>query len=73
MWCFPGARRGGPVRFCLDERLLGARRGRSSHRYGSVEWVLAQPRVEVEPQTVDPVALAGVVALCAGGLAFFHG
>ena len=38
--------------------------------YGSVEWVLQQPRGEPLPTNeVDPVAVGGVLALCVGALA----
>ena len=38
--------------------------------YGSVEWVLQQPRGEPRPTNeVDPVAVGGVLALCVGALA----
>ena len=38
--------------------------------YGSVEWVLQQPRGEPPVgNEVDPVAVGGVLALCVGALA----
>ena len=38
--------------------------------YGSVEWVLQQPRGEPPVgNDVDPVAVGGVLALCVGALA----